>query len=48
MHLYDYLSLAYFEKNDLQRAENIVLKVLELNYFDGNTYVLLKKIRNQT
>ena len=43
--LYDYLSLAYFNKGDLVKAKETSLKAFELNFFDGNAHVMLERIK---
>ena len=43
--LYDYLSLAFFNKGEYHKAKEASLKALELNYFDGNAHVMLQNIK---
>ena len=43
--LYDYLSLAFFNKGEYQKAKETSLKALGLNYFDGNAHVMLQNIK---
>ena len=43
--LYDYLALAYANKGEIDKAKATSIKALELNNFDGNAHVMLKKLK---
>ncbi len=42
--LYDYLSVAYFESGDTDKAAFCSQKALEINQFDGNAHIMLSRI----